>query len=249
MELPWWVSIVCSAFVYLGMKIVIPAVYGDHQLLKGIAIGLAPQAKWFALLFLCPTPFAYFNSRKKKQNLDKQTGIHSIRLLDWKRFEELLGEAFRRQGYSVMENSYAGPDGGVDLRLQKDEEKALVQCKHWRTAKVDVRVVRELYGLMAAEGANKGIVVTSGKFTSDAVAFARGKAVDLIDGAKLVALVGSVQKISAPQPDLFSRDTGKCLCPSCGKEMVMRISKKGANAGGRFWGCSGFPRCRETMSL
>jgi restriction system protein len=34
------------------------------------------------------------------------------------------------------------------------------------------------------------------------------------------------------------------ICPRCGKAMVLRTAKKGPNAGGQFWGCSGFPRCR-----
>lgn len=33
-------------------------------------------------------------------------------------------------------------------------------------------------------------------------------------------------------------------CPKCGKAMVLRVSKKGANVGKQFWGCSAFPKCR-----
>ena len=36
------------------------------------------------------------------------------------------------------------------------------------------------------------------------------------------------------------------MCPRCGKEMVLRIAKKGAHAGEQFYGCSGFPGCRYT---
>ncbi|MCY3624210.1 MAG: NERD domain-containing protein [Gammaproteobacteria bacterium] len=35
-------------------------------------------------------------------------------------------------------------------------------------------------------------------------------------------------------------------CPGCGREMVLRTSRRGRNAGRRFWGCSGFPSCRMT---
>jgi hypothetical protein len=34
-------------------------------------------------------------------------------------------------------------------------------------------------------------------------------------------------------------------CPGCGSKMILRTAKTGANAGGRFWGCSNFPRCRS----
>jgi hypothetical protein len=33
-------------------------------------------------------------------------------------------------------------------------------------------------------------------------------------------------------------------CPKCGGEMILRTAKTGANQGGKFWGCSNFPRCR-----
>jgi hypothetical protein len=33
-------------------------------------------------------------------------------------------------------------------------------------------------------------------------------------------------------------------CPKCGKALVKRTAKKGARAGGEFWGCAGYPACR-----
>ena len=33
-------------------------------------------------------------------------------------------------------------------------------------------------------------------------------------------------------------------CPNCNSGMVLRTSKKGTNAGNKFWGCAQFPRCR-----
>ncbi len=34
------------------------------------------------------------------------------------------------------------------------------------------------------------------------------------------------------------------ICPKCGRRMVLRESKRGKNIGKKFWGCSGFPKCR-----
>ena len=41
----------------------------------------------------------------------------------------------------------------------------------------------------------------------------------------------------------------KPKCPKCDETMVLRTAKKGRNAGGDFWGCSKFPKCRGTVSL
>ena len=45
---------------------------------------------------------------------------------------------------------------------------------------------------------------------------------------------GSSAQAPEPVPD----------CPKCARPMVRRTARRGANAGGEFWGCSEFPRCR-----
>lgn len=44
--------------------------------------------------------------------------------------------------------------------------------------------------------------------------------------------------------DIQQKQADQKLCPKCGSGMVLRTAKKGANAGGQFWGCSQFPRCK-----
>ena len=152
------------------------------------------QRHIIAALLLIVAGVSAILSWQKRNMLDKQKSLDTVSDLNWKKFEALVGEAYRRQGYFVLENSSDGPDGGVDLRLRKDGEFVLVQCKHWKAQKVNVKIVRELYGIMASRKANRGIVVTYGSFTQDAKDFANGKPLDLVDGQKLMALIESVQK-------------------------------------------------------
>lgn len=55
------------------------------------------------------------------------------------------------------------------------------------------------------------------------------------------------------QQDIPTDDTKESekICPRCGEKLVLRIAKKGENAGNEFWGCSAFPKCRyiENNSL
>jgi len=39
------------------------------------------------------------------------------------------------------------------------------------------------------------------------------------------------------------------LCPRCGSEMILRVAKKGANAGNQFWGCSTYPKCKGVIKI
>lgn len=38
-------------------------------------------------------------------------------------------------------------------------------------------------------------------------------------------------------------------CPDCGRTMVRKIARRGRNAGGQFWGCPSFPRCKGTRPV
>jgi four helix bundle suffix protein len=38
-------------------------------------------------------------------------------------------------------------------------------------------------------------------------------------------------------------------CAACGKAMVLRTARKGAKTGSQFWGCSGYPECKATLSV
>ncbi len=38
-------------------------------------------------------------------------------------------------------------------------------------------------------------------------------------------------------------------CSQCGKAMALRTAKQGKNAGQHFWGCTGYPDCKETAKV
>lgn len=176
--------------------------------------------------------------------------------MSWQEFEMLVGEVFRRGGYAVSQTGGGGADGGVDLVLKKDGEKFLVQCKQWRAFKVGVTTIRELYGVMAAEGATGGFVVTSGNFTQEAKAFAEGRNIDLIDGAALKAIIKEVQQQSLvltpraqPVRSTPLPPTADPSCPNCGSAMTRRVARQGANSGNAFWGCTTYPKCKGIIPI
>lgn len=252
--LPWWISVVVAGIAYVFFRWVFPAFAGQSFMLKAMVQAVQANALLFACLFLIPAPVAFFNASRRRKLLDSQTGIESIRAMSWQDFELLVGEAFRRQGYAVVEHGGSAPDGGVDIVLHKGGKTTVVQCKRWREAQVSVQPVRELFGVMHAEGADAAIFVSSGTYTADAMEFARGQSLRLIDGEELVRMVAAIQdervvegrlaKALAPssQRPVFGK-----VCPICGGAMTKRIAKKGPKAGGTFWGCSRFPACRGTL--
>jgi restriction system protein len=158
--------------------------------------------------------------------------------MSWREFEALVGEAFRRQGYVLVERG-GSRDGGVDVELRRGRDRYFVQCKQWRTQRVGVGVVRELYGVMAAERVAGGFVVTSGRFTAEAARFAQGRRIELVDASRLIAAVQGVPIVVDLAPRIPA-------CPECGQPMVRRTARRGPEAGASFWGCPGFPSCKGT---
>ena len=113
--LPWWVSATIAAVAFVGIVYVFPSVSIESPL-WAFAVPLQSKATYFgiavAAVFLLPAAVSYAERIRKKRLLDRQRNLESIRDLPWRRFEELVAEAFRRNGFAVIENTCAGADGG-----------------------------------------------------------------------------------------------------------------------------------------
>ena len=90
-------------------------------------------------------------------------------------FEFFVAEIFEKLGFSVR-ITQATRDGGKDIIATKADPipyTLIIECKHWgENHKVDVSVVRGVYGVQMAMQANQSVIVTSSRFTKDARAFA-----------------------------------------------------------------------------
>lgn len=272
--LPWWGGVVLALVSYLVLHSV-----ASQQLVATAQPGqvgaMVTQTLWkslasigqyiLPLLCLAGAGMSAWRRRARQSlvtDVAQSKASDALDGMSWREFEMLVGESFRLQGYQVVETGGGGADGGVDLVLTRPGrnggEKFFVQCKQWRAFKVGVDVVRELYGVMAARGATGGFVVTSGRFTEDAISFASGLNVTLVDGPKLHGLIRQAKlgadRIPAPATEAppvqpHSAPNQKSTCPLCSKPMVRRTAKRGANAGSDFWGCTGYPACRGTRPL
>ena len=106
-------------------------------------------------------------------------------------FEKLCQELLQRVGFDVQITQQTG-DGGIDLIAHYNQPllkgKYIVQCKRY-IGGVGEPIVRDLYGVVMAERANKGILITTGYFTLSAAKFAADKNLELIDGEQLNELL------------------------------------------------------------
>ena len=69
--------------------------------------------------------------------------------------------------------------------MSKTTIRAVVQCKRY-VGSVGASAVRDLYGAMHHEKASNAYLVTTGKFTKSAMAWAKAKAMFLVEGTELL---------------------------------------------------------------
>lgn len=173
-----------------------------------------------------------------------------LRDMEWKGFEDLCLGFYRAKSLRA-ESTPLGPDGGVDVRLYQDDANpqrctAIVQCKAWGERAVGVKLIRELRGVMASEGVDKGFFMASSRYTEEARAFAEANRITLLDGRQMLAMLQRLPT-EVSRKLLAAATTGDWTppsCPSCGTKMVAREGAKGG-----YWGCATFPKCKQTLGM
>jgi len=128
---------------------------------------------------------------------DEMDDATNLAAMSWEDFEHLIRELFEKEfkQYGGECNvTRASRDGGVDaIAFDPDPirgGKIVIQAKRY-TKTVGVSAVRDLYGTVLNEGANKGILVTTADYGPDSYEFAKGKPLTLLNGANLLHLLST----------------------------------------------------------
>ena len=119
----------------------------------------------------------------------------NLATMDWEEFEHLVRELYDLE-FNVnggeVKITQASRDGGVDAVAFDPDPirggKIVIQAKRY-TNTVGVSAVRDLYGTVINEGANKGILITTSDYGADSYNFAKGKPLTLLNGGHLLFLL------------------------------------------------------------
>ncbi len=141
------------------------------------------------LMKLPATLRPYLPCGNSEKNFPEQ--IREVQSMSGTEFELLTEKLLIAMGFQTETTKKSG-DGGIDIIAFNKQPllsgKYIIQCKRY-SGSVGEPVIRDLYGVVNSERANKGVLITSGSFTKQAQAFAADKQLELIDGEKLDALL------------------------------------------------------------
>ena len=104
-------------------------------------------------------------------------------------FEKEIALLFKKEGYKAFVTKGSG-DGGIDIKLEKDGKKGIVQCKRYKN-KVGPGPIRDLYGTMIAGKFEYAFMVCPSGFSYKAYEFSKGKNIKLIGLEEIMKIVNA----------------------------------------------------------
>lgn len=118
-----------------------------------------------------------------------------LNILNGFEFESLCSKIIKRLRWGEVTLTPKTGDGGKDIIVTNDNSELIfVECKNYPSSRIGRPIVQKLHSAIIAEKASKGIVITSGKFSSEAVKYVKNldTNIELIDILELTRLGESV---------------------------------------------------------
>lgn len=193
----------------------------------------------------------------RQRRLSQASSSYRLLALMPDEMADMAAEMYRLRGYLVTENKRPDlEDGGVDFEISQHGKTWLAQVKHWRQ-EVTVKEARELWGIVASEGAAGGILIGTSGFTNPAWEFAEGKDLTLMDGPRFLKLRSELPMLKDARDgdadpmvsEAFAAHLAgihRPACPKCGKPMVLVTRLEDVAVIRQFWGCKAYPGCDGT---
>jgi len=190
---PCVMSLQCKRSDFLSLNLANIDPKSCFKFLKGIG-----SSKLFQLAAIAPILQSQQTDKRFVQSyavVDTLEDSYNLATMDWEDFEHLIRELFEKEFVNKgceVKVTRASRDGGVDAIIFDPDPihggKIVIQAKRY-TNPVGVSAVRDLYGTVLNEGANKGILVTTSDFGPDSYSFANGKPIVLFNGGNLLMLL------------------------------------------------------------
>ena len=172
-----------------------------------------------------------------------------LKHLEWRRLEELCAAYFEELGFKA-DIVYERADGGAEICLYAagaEQPSILAHSKTWDAYPIGIKPLVELRASMTSANVAQGVMVTSGRFTPEAAGYAAKENIALIDGAALLAKLGTLP----PEKGLALLKfvtKGDFLTPTCPRCFIKMTASKSTGRGRMFWGCRNYPSCKLTFS-
>jgi hypothetical protein len=149
----------------------------------------------------------------------------------WQDFEILVANRYRRHGWEVAHCGDGRPgfraETEVDLRMKKDGQLALVQCRHESLVRLDAGTVERLLATAAEVRANQVIVIASAEIPDAARQRAESGGATVIEGAAVRELLDDDLLELRPVRPVADGDTERRRADMITQGRMPRLGRRG----------------------
>lgn len=176
------------------------AIYVDNAKFVGLACIL------IALIFAVLGISAVTREMKDFKVVEQNSNPEALRMMKTQQFEKYLVALFSLDGYQVrpsIDELHRQDD--ADLIAVKKKETILIQYNHWDEDIVGTKPIQSLHKAAAAVRAQGATAISFGRFSAEAVDWARRKGVTLMTMQDVIdmacRLTGLTPEEATPEPD------------------------------------------------
>lgn len=165
---PWWVAGLVAVGTFGAARFLLPIEFALFAALPFAVIGV----------------YVAWKQARSPSSRSVAATLERLRGMSWDEFSAAIGEAYRRQGYTVKRLS-----AGADFELAQGLRSTVVACKRWKATRTGVEPLRELEQARRACEAADCVYVATGEVTAQARSFAAERNIRVLEGGELAALM------------------------------------------------------------
>ena len=135
--------------------------------------------------------FMYLLYTGKKREFTKKKTLRDLQNMNPYAFERYVGEVLRANGYHRVNVTPVSNDGGKDIVCYDAAgRKCVVEVKRYASGNLVGRpMIQKLHSCMIHEKAPRAIFITTSDFNQNAINYARGKNIQLINGRHFMNMI------------------------------------------------------------
>ncbi|WP_413111195.1 restriction endonuclease [Thaumasiovibrio sp. DFM-14] len=187
---PWYIYPIIASVTYVTMKLTPYILHGTPGL-HLIAISASKLGGILAVLFLLPTPFIFYQQRHSPSQVSRVEPDH-LHNLTPEQLRAMVMRFYRQQRFMIIDNHNDEEESGIDIWLTKGGERILLDCHYLHEKSVTIEMVNHVYRCLQAHHAKRAIIITTGRYETNAVKFVQDKAISLIGGGKLSKMLATI---------------------------------------------------------
>jgi hypothetical protein len=250
----WWFFLIAALAVYSGLTVFSYQLSGmDNPPVLGLWVTRFSELIGFVILV--PIVLSYRKTHRLSNLLSRQSPIKTLKDLPEAVFLQKLADTFQQMGYTILLPDMKEPSINPMFKIVNN---SLVTLVHFtKEALIRSSTVNQFTEKMITEGAEQGMIVTTGLFSSSALKHRMDDPVIFIDGITLLSVLSShrstcMEKSSFSdtfdrfptriKDEPFFKETSP-VCPACGSDMQITLSKTELT----YWECLQRPECDVTL--